>query len=78
MKAPSLLWSAVFFVVVALAEYLFGHVTVATVGTGIASLLAGLLKMWEEWQKTAAASSAPGTRAAGPAQKPYWRRVVLG
>jgi len=42
MKAPNVTWTGLFFLVVVLAEQLFGTETVATQGAGVVAVLAGL------------------------------------
>jgi len=74
MTAPNAVWSALFVLVVAVAEYLFGHEAVATYGAVAAGVLSVLLRMWQERETDTihTMSRSAGTRPG------YWRRVLLG
>lgn len=78
MKAPNILWSALFVIVVFVAEYFFGQETVATAGAGVAGVLSVLLKMWQEWQSKAIVHTANTRSVVAVDRADYWRRVLIG
>ncbi len=76
MKAPNLIWSSLFFVIVLIAELIFGHETVASWGAGVAALLAAAVKLWQEYQAQGQAVHTAGTRSVGSSGTGFWRRVL--
>jgi len=76
MKAPNVTWTGLFFLVVVLAEQLFGTETVATQGAGVVAVLAGLLKLWQEYQAQGTVHTMAGTRGAGATGPGFLRRVL--
>lgn len=76
MKAPNALWSALFVIVVFVAERLFGHEVVATVGASVVSVLAFVIKIWQENQAQPQVTTQAGTRSVGSQGPGFWRRVL--
>lgn len=78
MKAPNILWSALFVIVVVVAELVFGQETVATKGAAVAGVLSVALRMWQEWQGKAIVHTANTRSVVAVDRADYWRRVLIG
>ena len=78
MRAPNILWSALFVIVVFLAEYFFGQETVATVGAAVAGVVSVALRMWQEWQTKQIVHTKNTRSVVAVDRADYWRRVLVG
>jgi len=75
MKAPNLIWSGLFFVLVVGLEWLFGTKAVGGTGAGIVSVLAVIVKLWQEYQ-VRPGPPMTGIRSVRVSGLGYWRRVL--
>lgn len=75
MKVANVTWSGLFFVIVLIAELVFGDEIVATWGAAGVGVVTALIKLWQEYQAEGQTVHTM-TRGAGAEQPGFWRRVL--